>query len=85
MKPFGQGCNVQSGSILLVGDAGRVFSDCGDVDELGCNIQGNMLDAIDVAASEKFGLIVVVMAGFSSGLNMALNPYSRYGCFCLNK
>ncbi len=67
--------------ILLTGDISRAFSDA-DAPAgllrkakqwgLGCEIQPNMLDAIDIAAREDFAVIGVVMTGSSAKLIPAL-------------
>lgn len=63
--------------ILLTGDVSRAFSDADDVRLSGCEIQPNMLDAIDIAAREDFAVIGVVMAGSSVKLIPALRALRK--------
>ncbi|UCE99383.1 MAG: GGDEF domain-containing protein [Planctomycetota bacterium] len=58
--------------ILLIGDINRAFSDAEVVHRLPCEIQANMLDAIDIVARENFVVIGVVMSGSLGSLSSAL-------------
>jgi len=58
--------------ILLIGDIDRAFSDVDAIRRLPCEIQANMLDAIDIATRENFAIIGVVMSGASARLSSVL-------------
>jgi diguanylate cyclase (GGDEF)-like protein len=58
--------------ILLIGDINRAFLDADAVCRLPCEVQTNMHDAIEMAASSSFAAIAVVMSGVSAKLGSAL-------------
>ncbi len=73
--------DLSSGSdnrrILLIGDIKKAFSDADAVRQLPCEIQANVLGAIDIAAKESFAVIGVVMSGSSARLSSALKALRR--------
>jgi diguanylate cyclase (GGDEF)-like protein len=73
--------DLSSGSdnrrILLIGDIKKAFSDADAVRRLPCEIQANVLGAIDIAAKESFAVIGVVMSGASARLSSALKALRR--------
>ncbi|MEE9371157.1 MAG: hypothetical protein V3W45_06775, partial [Sedimentisphaerales bacterium] len=73
--------DLSSGSdnrrILLIGDIDRAFSDVDAIRRLPCEIEANMLGAIDIAAKESFAVIGVVMSGASARLSSALKALRR--------
>lgn len=70
---------LEIGRVLLIGDAARAFADGDLLGELGCEVQANMLDAIDAAAGGGYQAVLVVMGGFSCGLKSALKALREVG------
>ncbi len=66
--------------VLLIGDISSVFPDVGGIAEKSCEIQTNMLDAIDAAARKSFAAVGVVMAGSSSKLTSVLKALREVAC-----
>ncbi len=64
--------DMSSGKILLIGDVNGAFLDADAIGRLPCEIQTNMLDAIEMAAKNSFAAIAVVMSGMSAKLASAL-------------
>ena len=58
--------------ILLVGDIGKAFLDAEAITRKPCEVQSNILDAIDAAAKNSFAGIAVVMSGMEAKLSSAL-------------
>jgi diguanylate cyclase (GGDEF)-like protein len=58
--------------VLLIGDIARAFSDSDAIRGMPCEIQTNLLDAIDTAAKNSFVAIAVVMSGAPAKLASAL-------------
>ncbi|MFC1677652.1 GGDEF domain-containing protein [Planctomycetota bacterium] len=69
--------------IMLVGDIAKAFSDADSVSAMGCRLCGNMVDAIDAAATGSYKAIGVVLLGTSGKIASALkalrqaNPHAR--------
>jgi diguanylate cyclase (GGDEF)-like protein len=66
--------------ILLIGDIKGAFLDADAVRRLPCEIQTNMLDAIEMAAKNNFAAIAVVMSGVSAKLASALKALREVNC-----
>jgi GGDEF domain-containing protein len=66
--------------ILLVGDIGGAFLDSNAIHRLPCEIQTNMLDAIEMAAKSSFAAIAVVMSGAPAKLASALKTLREVNC-----
>lgn len=60
------------GKILLTGDVNKAFVDAGDIDRDSCQINANMLDAIDAASKGGFAAVGVVIPPISGKLHNAL-------------
>jgi diguanylate cyclase (GGDEF)-like protein len=58
--------------VLLIGNIDRAFSDSDAIRHLPCEIQTNLLDAIDTAAKNSFVAIAVIMSGAPAKLASAL-------------
>jgi diguanylate cyclase (GGDEF)-like protein len=58
--------------VLLIGDIDRAFSDSEAIRHLPCEIQTNLLDAIDTAAKNSFAAIAVVMSAAPAKLASVL-------------
>ncbi len=58
--------------IMLVGDIARAFTDADNVSAFGCHFCGNMVDAIDAAATGSYTAIGVVLSGTSGRFAPAL-------------
>jgi diguanylate cyclase (GGDEF)-like protein len=63
--------------VLLVGDIRQAFLDAEAVGRYACEVQANILDAIDAAGRNGFGAIGVVMNGASSHLPAALRALRK--------
>lgn len=66
--------------ILLIGDINGAFLDADAIRRLPCEIQTNMLDAIEMAAKNSFAAIAVVMSGISIRLASALKSLRDVNC-----
>ncbi|MGA1979218.1 MAG: GGDEF domain-containing protein [Sedimentisphaerales bacterium] len=66
--------------ILLIGDINGVFLDATAIRRLPCEIQTNMLDAIETAAKNNFAAIAVVMSGMSAKLASVLKTLRETNC-----
>ena len=66
--------------ILLIGDTKGAFLDADAIRRLPCEIQTNMLDAIEMAAKNNFAAIAVVMSGMSAKLASALKALREVNC-----
>lgn len=64
--------NSAGEKILLIGDIGKAFLDSASLSRYGCQVRSNVLDGIDMASSDRFDVIGVVMAGFTGSLQSAL-------------
>ncbi len=58
--------------IVLTGDIEKAFSDVEAVRRLGCRIYGNILDAIEAAASRDVSAVIVIIPGVTARLKQAL-------------
>jgi diguanylate cyclase (GGDEF)-like protein len=58
--------------VLLIGDVARAFSDSDAFQRLPCEIQTNLLDAIETAAKNSFAAIAVVMSAAPAKLESVL-------------
>jgi diguanylate cyclase (GGDEF)-like protein len=66
--------------ILLIGDIKGAFLDADAIRRLPCEIQTNMLDAVEMAAKNNFAAIAVVMSGMSAKLASALKALREVNC-----
>jgi len=66
--------------ILLIGDIKGAFLDADAIGRLPCEIQANVLDAIEMAAKNSFAAIAVVMSGMSIRLASALKALRDVNC-----
>lgn len=66
--------------ILLIGNVNGAFLDADAIGRLPCEIQTNMLDAIEMAAKNSFAAIAVVMSGMSAKLASALKALRDVNC-----
>lgn len=64
--------NTDAQEILLAGDISRAFSSIDALGELPCEVRTNIIDAVNVAAKKRFGVICVVMSAASAKLSSAL-------------
>jgi len=72
MVSFDLNSDTGGGRILLAGAISRAFSDTNALAKLSCEVQENMLDAIDAAAKGGYAAIAVVMAETSGKLTSVL-------------
>ncbi|MHC4622710.1 MAG: GGDEF domain-containing protein [Planctomycetota bacterium] len=58
--------------VLVVGDVGRAFTDAVALQQLPCDVYGNIPDAIDAAAKNRYVVVAVVMSGLSPQISTTL-------------
>lgn len=58
--------------VLLIGSTGGILSGIDELEKLGCQLCGSVLDAVPLAAKKNFASIVIAMSSFQSGPASAL-------------